>query len=345
MATSNTYVFTISRDTAIRQAMLEIGKLGDTESPTPTETSDCAIRLNMLLKQWQGRQDFAPGLKMWTRARGDIFMSSTKGIYTLSPTGDNWAAGVAIPLGVPAGNKNITNYNQAQLTAAVAINGTVLPVGSAAAAGFTIGDFVVTQLSSGDIGSNVVQSVNTGAGTVTLVSGLTAAANSGAYVWNYTTKGQPPLEIQSAILRDAQQNDTPLNYMTLQVYEALPTKVQPGYVSDPTSIYYEPQLDSNSLRSGVLYTDVAGAQDVTKLIHIVSLRPVQDINNPADTFDLPQEWALPVSLGLAKLICPMFNAIWTKEMEDNLNTALAIAKETTPETTQMYFMCHAEDDF
>lgn len=338
MATSGAYTFTVSRDDVIREAMLNIGKIGDTESPTPTETTDCARKLNMLLKQWMGRLDFAPGLKMWTRYRGDLFLSSSKGIYTLSPSGDNWAAGVAVNIG----NLNIPNYNQATLTAAVAANGTVIRIGSVAAAGVTAGDFAVTQLASGDISSNVVQSVNVGAGTVTLVTGITSAANSGALFWNYTTKGQPILEAQSASLRDSQFNDTPLDYMTLQAYEALPTKVQPGYVSDPTSVYLEPQLSSTPLRSATLYLDVAGAQDVTKLIHIVGLRPVQDMVNPGDNFDLPQEWFLPLSFGLGKLICPMFNATWTKELDGNLNDAIALARQSqTAETTEIYFQPYA----
>jgi hypothetical protein len=337
MPSSGSYTFTVSRDDIIREAMLNIGKIGDTEGPTPTENTDCARKLNMLVKQWMGRMDFAPGLKMWTRYRGDLFLSSTKGVYTLSPTGDNWAVGVAAPL-----NPNTPNYNQAPLTVAAAINATVLTIGTTAIAGVTVGDFVVVQLATGDTFSGVVQSTNPGAGTLTLVSGISAAANSGAFLWNYTTKGQPVLELQAATLRDSQQNDTPIDYMTLQSYEALPTKVQPGYVSDPASVYLEPQLTGSTLRSALLYLDVAGAQDVTKCIHIVGLRAVQDFVNPTDNPDFPQEWFLPLSFGLAKLICPMFNAMWTKELEDNYQTALTLAKQTTtPETTEIYFQPYA----
>lgn len=337
MATSGQYVYTVSRDTLIRGAMLNLGKLGETEAPTPQETTDCANLLNMMVRQWMGRQDFAPGLKMWSRYRGDLLLSSTKGIYTLSPTGDNWAAGVTTPL-----NANEPNLNENFLTAAAAQGAAVLSVGSAAAAGFTANDFVVVQLATGDIFSTLCGPVNVGAGTVTIVPALPSPANSGAFVWNYTTKGQPLLEIQSAVLRDSQENDTPLNYMTLQEYEALPTKTQPGYVSDPAAIYHEPQLISG-VRSSTLYLDVAGAQDVTKQIHIVGLRPLQAFLNPLDNPDFPEDWELPLTLGLSRLIAPMFNAVWTKEMDENLTMALAIARETTPETTAMYFQCHADD--
>ena len=336
--TSGNFVYTVTRDTVIRNAMLNIGKLAGTETPTAQETTDCAVFLNMMVRQWMGRQDMANGLKMWSRYRGDLLLSAVKGIYTLSPSGDNWAAGVTLSL-----NPNQPNLNEGVTTAASAQGATTLTVSTAQAAGFTVNDYVVVQNANNDISSMQCSAVNTGTGVIT-VPALPVAVLSGAVIWNYTTKGQPPLEIQSAILRDSQENDTPLNYMTLQEYEALPTKCQPGYLSDPTAIYYEPTTTvSGGIRSGVIYLDVAGESDVTKQIHIVALRPLQNFTNPLDVPDFPEDWELPLSLGLSRLIAPMFNAVWTPEMDSNLTQALGIAKETTSETTTMYFQCHAED--
>ena len=61
MPTSGTYSFTVTRDDIVREAMLNIGKLGEAETPTAQEVTDCARKLNMLVKQWMARQDFAPG--------------------------------------------------------------------------------------------------------------------------------------------------------------------------------------------------------------------------------------------------------------------------------------------
>ena len=339
MATSGSYTYTVSRDTIIRQAMLEIGKLAGTQAPTPQELTDCAVRLNLLVRQWMGRQDFAPGLKTWTRYHVDLIMSMSKGQYILSPTGDNWAAGVA-----NIQNPNLPNLNLFNTTGATASGSPLIQLSPAASAFVTAADFFVAALSSGDIFSSTVLSVNTGTGVVTLNTNVPSGVTvlSGAQCFDYTTKGQPLLEIQSAVLRDNQQNDTPLNYMTLQEYEAVPTKVQPNYLSDPTAIYHENQLVSG-VRSSTLYLDVAGAQDVTKTIHIVGLRPVQAFVNPTDNADYPEEWQLALTLGTARLIAPMFNAVWTKEMEGNLQTAVASARETIPETTAIYFQCNAED--
>ena len=98
MATSGTYSFSVTRDDIIREAMLNIGKLDVYGSIDPVETADCARKLNMMVKTWMGTIDFAPGLKMWTRQRGDLFLSQTQYRYAIGPTGDNWAGGVtAIP--------------------------------------------------------------------------------------------------------------------------------------------------------------------------------------------------------------------------------------------------------
>jgi hypothetical protein len=312
--TSGTYNFSVVRDTVIALAMKTIGKLGEGASPTASEISDCSAILNMMVKQWMGRQDFANGLKMWTRARGELFLSSTHYSYALGPTGDNWTP----------------SYVQQQLTAAAAQSATSLVVTSTT--GMSIGDYLVIQLGNGDTQTTTVSNLSGGTTITIPAPGLTVAANNGAYVWDYAAKAQRPLNIVTALLRDTNNSDTPLNFMTLEEYEFLPTKTQPGNQSLPSSIYYE-----SSLPNGTLYIDCGGVQDVTYHMHIVYLRPVQNLDNPGDAVDYPQQWYLALVYGLAKLIAPMFNAPWTKEMEDNYGMALAMAREADPATTALYF--------
>src|SRR5450755_2172900 len=94
----------------VREMMLNCGAIGESETPTAQEYNDCGRKLNMMVKQWMGKQDFAPGLKMWTRDRGDLFLSYSQYQYQLGPTGDNFATSVS------GGSFNQT-YNQTQLTA------------------------------------------------------------------------------------------------------------------------------------------------------------------------------------------------------------------------------------
>jgi hypothetical protein len=121
--------------------------------------------------------------------------------------------------------------------------------------------------------------------------------------------------------------------MTLQEYEALPTKTQPGYVADPTAIYYEPRIDGSNNTTGQLYIDAAGAQDVTKHLHLVYLRQAMDFVNPNDATDFPQEQFLRLSWETSLQICGMFDADWTEDRKTAYLIATARAAEgSTPET-------------
>ena len=313
--------------------MLNIGALGESEVPTAQEVTDCARKLNMLVKQWMGTQDFAPGLKMWERQRADLFLSSSKGIYALGPSGDNWAAGVTALSG--------QNYGQDQLIANAIAGATTLTTGVGSTSNFTAGDFLVVQLNSGDIYSTTITSVNAGAGTLVIPApGLPSAASINAYLWNYTTKGQRPLAIVTCILRDIQSNDTPLDVMTVQDYEILPTKTAPTFVADPAAFYYESQLTN-----GQLYLDIAGAQDVTKHLHVVFVRPVMDFNNPGDNPEYPQQWYRALCWGLSREIAGMFDADWSSDMNANYQEAVAMAREADAEVTSFYFQPNAASPY
>ena len=315
MTTSGTYVFSVSRDTIIRQAMLTIGKLDAEESPLAQDTTDCATVLNMMVKQWQAKADYAPGLKTWTRRRGYLFLNNGTGQYTVGPSGTGW-----------------TNAPLLTTTTASAVGGATVvavPAGLTLAAGYYIG----VALDSGALfWTTIVSYIGT---AVTLTDALPSVASATAQVFAYQTVGTQPVVIETASLRDNTLNDVPLNIIRdVQTYDMLPQKANPQNMSDPTAIYYEFQLgDSN------LFTDVGAAQDVTKYIVMTYLEAIQDFNNPLDTPEYPQEWFLPLCLGLGKLIAPIYNSVWTPLMQDNYTTALAIAQHKDPEIRSDYFQC------
>lgn len=326
MGVSGSWNFSVTRDQIIAQAMLDIGVLGEAENPTAQEASDCAFKLNLLVKQWMGKQDFAPGLKMWTRQRGDLFLGNTKFQYELGPTGDNWAAGVT-------GGSLGQTYGQTTLSAAEAIGQTVLSV--TATSQMNANDYIGIQCGQDLFWTTIVSKTSN---TVTITDALTTAGVSGAYVFNYTTKQQRPLEIVTVLRRDIYNQDTPVRLMTLQTYENLPSKTDTTFQSDPQAIYYESQLDD-----GQLYLDVGGAQDVTKHLHIVFLRPVMDFDTATDNPEYPQQWYRALCWGLGKDIAPMFDAEWTENMESNFTMALAMAQEADGETTSMHFTLGGDD--
>lgn len=313
MTTSGSFSFTVNRDQTIRQAMLNIGKLDELENPTAQDITDCNFVLNMLIKQWMGRTDFAPGLKIYKRKWGYLFLNNATNKYTVGPGGTGW-----------------TNTFVRPVTTATSLSGSnSITVASATgiAATYNIG----IQLNTGALfWTTVLNVVGT---TVTLNANLTAQVNSGAQVFCYQTTAQQPLNIETVVLRDNQNQDTPLRVMrTVQDYANLPNKNDVTNISDPTAIYYEFQLTNSNL-----YTDCGAAQDVTKYLVISYMEPVQDMVNPADTFEYPQECFLALTWGLSKQIAPMYNMPWTQVMEANYMAAVMIAGHKDPEVSTMYF--------
>jgi hypothetical protein len=343
MALSNTFSFSVVRDDIIRMAMLNVGALGEGEVATAQEVTDCALKLNMMVKQWMGTQDFAPGLKMWTRQRGTLFLSTTKNKYILGGSNsDNWAGGLATGTGTYATNQVSTQAGGGSLSLTFANQTSI-----------TTGDYLVMQVSSGDIFSTTATTVSS------TIVGLAAAipnnvnVNSNAYVWNYSVRAQRPLQLDfrtaTIVLRDINNNDTPLNFMTLQEYEALPNKAMPTFVSDPTACYYESQFGSGLYQpvitgGGALYLD-AFPQDITKKLHAVYMRPVMDMNNPSDNPEYPQQWYRALTWGLSKEIAPMFDAEWTRDMEETFGASLSMAREQDSETSNMYFLPGRDESF
>lgn len=319
MATSGDYTLTVTRDTIIRDAMVNMGKLGEGEIPTPQETTDMARRLNMIVKQFQGKSDGAPGLKTWTRKRGFLFLHNTTGQYTIGPDATGWT----------------NSFTKLTTTVSSAAGTNTITVASTT--GVSVNDNIGVQISNGggngDIQWLKVNAVNTVSGLITLSANLNALVAQGAQAFDYTTTAQNPLTLESAVLRDQQNEDVDLKiYPSTQDYDILPSKTDLNNISDPTAIYHEWHL-SDSL----LFTDVAAAQDVQKYIVLTYLEEIQVFDNPLDNPEYPSEWLLPLVWKLTKESCPMFNAPWTQLMQSNYTEAMSIARKKQPENTSLYF--------
>jgi len=318
MASSGTYSYTITQQQIVRMAMLCVGKLDEVETPSPSEYNDCVMFLNLMVKQWQGKADFAPGLKTFSRRHGFLFLSSTTGRYVVGPAAVGWTQ----------------NYVQTQLSAAVAVGATSAAVNSSA--GMAVGDNFGFQNGLGNLYWTTIAGI---AGNVITIPAVTAgnAASPNGYVFDYTATATQPVVIEAAFLRDIYGTDTPLRILQQQDYDFLPSKSNLQFIADPTAIYYE-----NLLTNSYLYTDCAAAADTSKKIGITYLEAVQDITNPNDTTVYPQEWFLALVWGLAEQIAPMFNVGWTAKMEQLANKSLAIAQRKEPEISTMYFVSEGD---
>ena len=313
MTTSGVFSFTVNRDQVIRQAMLNIGKLDEIETPSAQDITDCNLLLNMLIKQWMGISDFWPGLKVYKRKWGYLFLNNSTNKYTVGPGGTGW-----------------TNVFVRPVTTATAVGGTA-SITVASAVGIVATYNIGIELDSGALFWTTV--LNVVGNVVTLNANLPSQSASGSQVYSYQTAAQQPLMIETAVLRDEYNEDTPLRFLrTVQDYANLPGKTDIQTISDPTAIYYEFQLQNS-----FLYTDCGAAQDVTKYIVVSYMEPVQDMVNPADTFEYSQECFLAITWGLSRQIAPMYGMPWTQTMNDNANASVMIAGHKDAEVTTLYF--------
>lgn len=321
MTTSGSVTFSVTRDDICKQAMYDCGALGIGETMSDDDLQLCAFRLNLIVKQMMGTIDLAPGLKVWSRKNGNLFLSNSTGTYSLGPGGNGWA----------------TAFTSTTLAASASLGASTISVASATNIGN--GDNIGVSLSDGSIQWTTVNGAPAGT-TVTLTAVLTAAATSGSTVYDYTTANQArrPLQIITAVLRDSNKNDTPLWFYNLQDYQTLPSKVNTQNTGDPTTIFYQANLTNGTLR-----TDVGAAADTTKYIHMVYLSPIEDFNSATDTPDYPQEWYRPLVKVLAVEIAPAFSLPVTQDMKDAKSEAMAIAGRSNPETSSMFFLSKNDD--
>lgn len=319
MTTSGVYTASINAQTIIRLSMLNIGELDEDEDPSPRQYQDCLTMLNMMVSQWMAKADFAPGLKVWTRKRGNVFLSTSANSYQLSAFNTTgWTNSFV---------KNITRQTSAQGTNTLTLVST---------SGISTGDFIGYVGSDGQLYWTTVASA--AANPITIVGTLKVNVAAGANIYTYTTPAQYPVVLETALLRDDFGNDTPLRIMQVQAYDMLPSKANPTYSGDPTAVYFETNLGFTTV-----YTDVAVAQDVTKYLVLTYMEPVQKFVNPNDTPYYPEEWYLALSWGLSEQICPMFKKRWTDKMEQLKNTSMSIARNKDGEVSVLYFQSGAED--
>ena len=326
MSTSGVYTFSTTLTDHVRHAMLNIGKLGEAEVPTAQEFSDVTWKMNALVKQWQGKADFAPGLKMWTRRVGALMLGSAINNYVLGPT--------------LAPNSHWTLLNQLVYTSAAsaaisgattltlaAISQTNSGVTTTIVNGFNIG--ILT--ASNDLFWTTVNGAPSG-NTVTLTNALPAAVSAAATVFAYQSNAQNPIVVDAWVLRDTAGADVPGRFMTVQDYAMQPSKGQSQFVSDPYLAYFEYQLAGSNW-----FHECYGSSNVGKYDVIWFREPIQTFVNTTDSPEFPDEWVRAIEWGTSKEIAPMFNMPWGQDKESLLQEALAFARQKDAEITSMYF--------
>ena len=315
--TSGTYTYQVTVSDIVNEAMLNMGKLGENEGPTAQEFQDCVRKLNMILKQFQGRADFSKGIKQWTRKQGHLFLSNTTGQYNLGTASGNWTNSyvtTTLLFNAPAGTTSLSLVNTT---------------------GITAGSNIGVQLGNGNLFWTTVVGTPVG-NTVVIATALPLLGAITAQVFNYSVRAQPPIVVEWVLLRDNTNSDTPIKELNFYDYAQLPNKTDPTNASDPMMVYIENQIGYSTL-----YTDVGASSDVTKHIVIGYMEAIQDLSgNPAETVEYPQEYYRAICWLLTREICPMFSADWTQLMQMLCTEALQIATAKDEDTSTLSFQVY-----
>ena len=326
MATSGSWDYSLTAAQVITAAYEDLGVISPGGTVASNDSTMALARLNMLVKQWQGNSDMAPGLKVWTRQRVTLMLAKGQQSYLVGPASTDARASTSlgrttIDVAEASGQ---TVLSVAATTDTTSYPGTTITM--------TASDFIGVEQDDGTIHWSTISSVSAG-DTVTIADATTGAAAVGRYVYWFTSRAQRFPLIESAVLRNENRNDMPLYvYMDAREYDqGVVDKYGDG---SPTAILVEP------LRITTRVTLDSQPTDVTEQIVMTVLYPAEDYDATSNDIAFPQEWLAALSWELAFRLAPSVGR-WTPEMEKNRQNALAMARSLNPETSTLYFQCNA----
>lgn len=282
MALSGSVNFPVTRDDIIKASLQHISAIGDGDTPNATQLSEAGLLLNLLIKNWQ-----VDGMQLWMTYYGYIFPIS--GVAKCS-------------LGAEGG-KSASSY--LYTTTSIASSSGASTITVTTVTGIATTNIIGVELSDGTMQWTTVNGAPAGS-VVTLTAVLTGAVAAGAAVYVYATTAQltRPKEIASAFIRRSSDNiDTPLTIISMDEYNNLSSKFDRG---TPNQVAYDKVLGlSTSLYPGngdFYFWPIFENGDNVIVIKYVKL--FDDLDAAGNNPEFPQEWFLPLMLGLAWLLSP-----------------------------------------
>jgi len=297
-----TGVYTKTFGEICRDALRDAGIVAVERPITAPHFTMAQSKANDGLVMWQ-----ALNIHLWAETEALLPLNPGQTEYTLGPDGDHC----------------FTNYIYATSTTVVAIAGTVIPCSNTA--GMTLGDFVGIQLSTNvrqwSTISNIVPGVS-----ITIDAPLSAAVNSSASIYTYTTKIDRPVRVIGA--RGATQqvgSEQDLRQETRESYYKIVNKTDPS--SDINSWYYSPQLTNGK------FLVWQSPLNCTQIVRFTFVKPQyvnqdqsEDVLIPAEWF-LAFKWAVAYELGVTYAIDPNRLISIAQKAQDSLNIALSNDEE------------------
>lgn len=320
MATSGSYDYSLTAAAIIQAAYEDLGEIQPGATVPTAHSTMALVRLNMLAKQLQGNSDMAPGLKIHTRQRINLWFAKGQQTYLVGPGSSDARAATLW------GRTTISADEAAAQTVLSITSNTDTTTFPGSTVTMTAADIVGIELNDGTIQWTTIS--GTPAATMTVGVALISAANAGNYVWWFTLRAQRFPLIETAVLRDENYNDSPLAiYKEVSQYAAVASKYADG---TPTAILVEP------LRTQTRVTLNSQPTDVTKTVVLTVLYPAEDYDATTDDIAFPQEYLRFMAAELAFMLSGAIGR-WDPSMEANRKEASLWARSLNPEVRTEYF--------
>ena len=323
MATSNSWD-TLRTGTQILTAALEdLGEIEPGGTVSSALSTMCLNRLNNIFKQYSGRADGSPGLKIHTRQRVTLLLQEAQQSYLIGPASTDARASTQM------GRTTIRTTEAAGQTVLDITATTDTTTYPGTTITMTASDIIAVEQNDGTLFFSTISS--TGAGpVVTIGAGLDVAAAAGNYVYWFTSRAQRLVHVESVLLRDENYTDTALQvYSDAREYDqGVSDKYADG---DPSAVLIEP------LRIATRVTLNSQPSDVTKQLIIVGWYPTEDIDSGSDDVGFPQEAFRFLVSELAFSIAPGLGAPWTQVHEKARVEARASYLSLNPEMCSIHF--------
>ncbi len=316
MSVSGTTSYTLTQYQLVLRAFNILNVNGIGRTPSAEDISLAVDVLNMMLKAWG-----TDGLHLWCKTEGILYVQQYKSKYGF---GNSSSIGLAPANATYASNAQMTLINASTTSATTSI--TVLN-----STGFTVNSPIGIVQNDNSLFWTTIASIPSPT-VINLNVATNLPLNLAAPVYSYTQTLSKFYRVNSARFvkgfdygATSSINEILMNPLSHSDYYALPIKSINGLSNQ---YYYDPQLDYGTLSLW------PRPNDCNYRVHFTFERTMDDVINPNDSFDLPQEWLEPVTWQLALRLIPAFGkekkAPFITDMAEKLMAKLLdFDKETT----------------
>ena len=313
MALSNSFDFTVARSDIIPAALRKLGVLAEGQSPTTNQTTYASLALNVMLKAFQ-----TDGLPLWYVKTGYIYPVSDINTVAMAGSGGGHWSGELILTKLTADSTSSDTTIDVSITAADDVVGTTAN-----------SDNVGIELDDGTMFWTTISSGG-GTATLTIATGLTSAASTGARVYAYTAKQQQPEKILDVYRVNA---TTGARVPLLQTPASLILAQNQLTESTPTTWTYAETVNAVPGTNSGTFWFWPRWSNGDEYLEIRYQHPFDDMDADASNLAFPAAWYEAIIYGLALRLADEYQVPDNvyKRVGSGAQTAKDLAESATTE--------------